>query len=285
MISTLIPDIYATIQRKDGWFTDELAESFSKDVAARLQVQLGEKKEPRLRLSQMGPRCPCALWYSIHHPELAEPLPPWAEIKYSYGHILEAFLIMLARASGHQVEGEQDELTVDGVTGHRDCIIDGNIVDVKSSSSMGFIKFKDGSIRNSDHFGYLDQLDGYLTGSLDDPRVTNKSSAFLFAVDKQLGHLALHEHTLREQHIRERIRDSKEIVGKGKPPDCTCGLVPDGKSGNLKLDTKASYSAWKHCCFPNLRTFLYASGPVYLARVVRKPDVIEIDKFGKVVYN
>lgn len=285
MISTLIPDIYATIQKKDGWFTDELADSFSRDVAARLQTQLGEKKEPRLRLSQMGPRCPCALWYSIHHPELAEPLPPWAEIKYSYGHILEAFLIMLARASGHQVEGEQDELCVDGVTGHRDCIIDGNIVDVKSSSSMGFIKFKDGSIRNSDHFGYLDQLDGYLTGSLDDSRVTNKSSAFLFAVDKQLGHLALHEHPLREDSIRTRIRDSKAIVAEASPPPCTCGTVPEGKSGNIRLDTKASYSAYKYCCKPNLRTFLYASGPIYLTKVVRKPDVIEIDKFGKVVYN
>src|SRR3972149_5572040 len=153
-IHTLIEDIYATITRKDGWFDDQLSRDFSQNVGDRLQEQLSEKKEaPKLRLSQMGPRCPKALWHSIHTPELAEPLPAWAEIKYAYGHIIEALAIVLAKAAGHRVEGEQDELVVNGIRGHRDCVIDGWVVDVKSTSSFGFDKFKDGSLKESDSFG------------------------------------------------------------------------------------------------------------------------------------
>lgn len=244
-----------------------------------------QERMPTLRLSQMGPRCPRALWHSIHTPELAEPLPASAKIKYAYGHILEALAIALAKAAGHEVTGEQDELIVDGIKGHRDCVIDGCVVDVKSSSTRGFQKFKDGSISQDDSFGYLDQLDGYLVGSAHDPLVTVKDKGYLLVIDKTLGHMCLHEHELREVSIRNRIRESKEIVAKNEPPTCRCGTVADGKSGNIRLDTRASYSAQKWSCHPNLRCFLYASGPVYLTKVVRKPDVVEIDRFGKVVYN
>jgi len=235
----------------------------------------------------MGPRCPKALWHSIHTPHLAQPLPPWAQIKYGYGHIIEALVITLAKAAGHEVTGEQDAIVFDGVEGHRDCVIDGNLVDVKSASSFGFKKFKDKSIATDDPFGYLDQLDGYLGGSLDDDVVRNKQSAFLLAVDKTLGHLALYEHHLRLQNIRDRVRTYKEIVGRDHAPACTCGTQAEGKSGNITLDTKASYSDFKHICFPGLRTFLYASGPVDFVKVVKHPlpHIVEVDKNGKIVYN
>ena len=283
-IQTLIQDIYTTIQRKDGWFNDELARDFSSNVGARLQDQLGEKQgPPTLRLSQMGPRCPKALWHSIHRPELAEALPPQAEIKYSYGHIIEALVIVLAEAAGHRVEGKQDVITLDGVSGHRDCVIDGCTVDIKSSSSLGMVKFKTGSIAQDDPFGYLDQLDGYVVGSYADPLVLVKDKGYLLAVDKTLGHMVLYEHRIREERIRSRIREHKRIVSLATPPACTCGTVEHGKSGNIKLDTKASYSLYKHVCFPNLRTFLYSDGPVYLTKVERLPDVPEITRSGIVL--
>jgi hypothetical protein len=285
-ISTLIPDIQRLIVRKDGWFNEELAQSLSRDISLSLQSQLGERKAgATLRLSQMGPKCPCALWHSIHHPELAEALPPWAEIKFSFGHIIEALAIALAKAAGHEVTGEQDVLTVDGVVGHRDCVIDGCVVDVKSAASRSFQKFKDGTLEKDDLFGYLDQLDGYLVGSADDPLVRTKDKGYLLAVDKQLGHMCLYEHSLREENIRDRIRDYKEIVRLPQAPRCTCGTVADGKSGNIKLDIRAAYNSYKYSCNPRIRTFLYASGPVYLTKVVRKPDVPEIDKHGKTVYH
>jgi hypothetical protein len=224
----------------------------------------------------MGPRCPRALWCSIHTPGEAESLPPWAEFKFAYGAIIEGLAISLAKAAGHDVRGEQDRVYVDGIAGHRDCVIDGCIVDVKSASSRAFQKFKDGSLRLDDSFGYLDQLDGYMVGSLEDPIVTIKDRGYLLAIDKTLGHMVLYEHTLREDSIRQRIKDYKLIVGRSEAPPCECGTVPDGKSGNIKLDVKASYSAFKHCCFPNLRTFLYSDGPRYLTKVVRLPEVTEL---------
>ena len=287
-ITNLVSDIYDVVGHKDGWFNETLATDFSRELGLKLVETSKPRTEvPRLRLSQMGPQCPRALWHSIHTPELAEPFPPWALVKFTYGHILEALVISMAKSAGHEVLGEQDELNLDGVLGHRDCVLDGNVVDVKSCSSRQFQKYKDGSISlpGNDSFGYLDQLDGYVVASLDDPLVRNKSSGFILAIDKTLGHICLHEHRIREEHIRDRVKSYKEIIGRISPPECTCATVVEGKSGNRKLDTKASYGSFKHCCFPNLRTFIYASGPIYLTKVVRKPDVIEVDKHGKIVYN
>ena len=48
---------------------------------------------------------------------------------YAFGHMIEGLAIGLAKASGHEVLGEQDEIYVDGIRGpHRDCVIDGCVV-------------------------------------------------------------------------------------------------------------------------------------------------------------
>jgi hypothetical protein len=274
-IYQLIPDIYSLVGGTDG-ITSVLASDIGTNIANAVQRSLGEQERRGLRLSGLGPSCPKALWHRVNTPELAEPIPPYAKIKYTYGHIIEHLVIGLAKAAGHEVTGEQDEITVDGVVGHRDCVIDGCIVDVKSASSRGFLKFRDKTISQDDPFGYLDQIDAYLFAGMDDPSVRIKDKAYLLAVDKTLGHMCLYQHTLRPQHILNRVKQCKEIVALSHPPSCTCGLTPDGKSGNLKLDVKASYSPFKHICFPKLRTFLYANGPVYLAKVAREPEVTEI---------
>jgi hypothetical protein len=273
-IHTLIPDIYELLGSKNGITT--LPPDLGSNVHDAVEKSFGVHDSRGLRLSGLGPKCPRALWYSIHHPELAEPIPPHARIKFAYGHVIEHLVIALAKAAGHEVTGEQDEIIVDGILGHRDCVIDGCVVDVKSAASRSFLKFRDKTLAEDDPFGYLDQIDGYVLGSVDDPLVRVKDRGYLLAVEKQLGHLALYEHRCRNDHIKERIRLYKEIVGRPQAPACNCGTVADGKSGNIKLDTRASYSSFKHCCFPNLRTFLYSSGPVYLTKVARVPDVLEL---------
>lgn len=279
-IYTLTSDVQALLQTK-GWFTDALAQEFAHSLAKRLQIQFSEERIPRLRLSAMGPRCPKALWSSIHTPELAEALPPWVENKYAFGHMIEAWAITLAKAAGHEVTGEQDELRLCGIVGHRDCVIDGCIVDVKSTSSRSFSKFKDRSLATNDLFGYLDQLDGYVVASAMDPLVRVKDRGYLWAIDKQLGHMVLYEHEVRPDSIRERIETYKRVVENSEAPKCTCKTIPQGASGNIQLDVKASYSPWKYCCFPHLRTFAYANGPVYLTKVVRLPDVREITRYQR----
>lgn len=233
----------------------------------------------------MGSRCPKALWHSIHTPDLAEPFPAWVQAKFCFGHILEAFGIALCKAAGHTVVGEQDELWVDGVAGHRDAVVDGCVVDFKSCSQRSFEKFKNKSLATDDPFGYLDQMDGYLVGSLKDPLVTVKDRGYLFAIDKTLGHMCLYEHSLRKDHILSRISEYRDVVRRDVPPRCTCEEIPEGKSGNIRLGVRASYSSFKWCCKPSLRCFLYASGPVFLTHVERKPDVREIDKDGNTIYH
>lgn len=279
-IYELIPDIQAYLK------TDP---DFLQDVG-RLLIEHPRKvkKDPHLRLSKMGPKCPRALWYSIHHPELDEPLPPWATFKFSFGHMIEAAATVLAKASGYTVTGEQDAVCVDGISGHRDCIINGRLLDVKSCSSIAFSKYRSGSLSQSDDFGYLDQLDGYLLGSVDDPLLLVKDVGYLLMIDKVLGHMYLHEHHLRESSIRARIASHKRIVACTSPPDCECGTLPDGESGNIKLDLRASYSPQKYSCFPNLRTFIFAGGkPRFFTTVKRRPaaHIPEVDKHGNFIYS
>lgn len=289
-IHTLIPDIYDAIQTER--VTEQLALGH---FGTELNRRLTERAEPRdkvssLRLSQMGECCEKQLWYSVHQPGSHEPLPAYTRIKFWYGDILESLAIELAKSAGHEVTGEQDAVTVDGVTGHRDCVVDGCIVDVKSANSLSFQKIKSGQVADDPFLrSYLDQLDGYLVGSLDDPLVRVKDTAYLLAIDKTLGHLTLYQHKLRERHIRERIKSYKEIVAKPTPPSCTCGTVVED-NGNIRLDTKASYNGYKYSCNPGLRTFIYAKGPMYFTKVVKTPmykgvPLTEVDKNGKIVYN
>lgn len=283
-IHTLIRDVQHELTRHDRTLADHLSENIVGEVRPRIHAAFTDRQVGgALRLSAMGEKCPRQLWASVHAPSFQEPLPPHARLKYTYGHLIEALLIALAKAAGHEVTGEGDELYVDGVKGHRDCVIDGCLVDVKSTSSLGYQKFRDKSISTNDPFGYLDQLDGYLVGSQYDDLVRVKDRAYLWACDKTLGHMCLYEHRLRENSIRERIKLYREITGRNEPPACTCKTVADGKSGNIKLGTVASYNPYKHFCFPNLRTFLYASGPVYLTKVVRVPDVPEVNREGVVI--
>jgi hypothetical protein len=267
-ILTLIPDIYSHIGGPNG--ITNLPSDLGNSIQSAVAGSLGPQPRRGLRLSRLGPQCPCALWYSVHHPELGEELPPQARIKFVYGHIIEHLIIGLAKAAGHEVTGEQDELILDGISGHRDCIIDGCIVDVKSAASRSFLKFRDKTLAEDDPFGYLDQLDGYAVASLDDPLVRVKDKAYLLAVDKTLGHLALYEHVIRERAIKERIRRYKRIIELDAPPTCECGFDVED-NGNIILDVPASYNSYKLCCDPKVRTILYSSGPKFFKRIVKYP--------------
>lgn len=283
-IHTLRDDIYS-LTKENNWRSK---------VAPYFKVLLeGSTREvPSLRLSQMGPRCPRALWYSINRSDLEEPVQPWVQIKFCYGNIVEALVLACAKAAGHKVTGEQDALNVDGVVGHRDCVIDGCVVDVKSSSSKGMDKFRLQTLPANDAFGYLPQLESYMVGSYEDPLVRVKDKGYILAVNREMGHMELYEHVFpKDEHerIHRRIEECKAIVGASEPPTCTCGTEL-ASFGNTKLGLTASYSNYKHSCFPGLRTFIYSKGPIFLSKVVKIPThlglpLTEIDRHGKIVYN
>src|SRR6266436_14413 len=105
-IQTLIPDIYHLVQHKKGWFDDITSNALRNSIANKLSDHFNAPRyspgRATLRMSALGPKCPRALWYSINHPELAEPLPAWAEVKYAYGYVLEGLALTFARAAGHE---------------------------------------------------------------------------------------------------------------------------------------------------------------------------------------
>lgn len=250
----------------------KLQEEFQSDVGCTIQRQFSEEKQPTLRLSRMGNTCHKALWHSIHTPELAEPIQPWAQAKFSFGHFWEAYAIMLTKAAGHEVSHEQHECELLGVKGHIDAVVDGCLVDYKSCSPRQFQKYKNNQLEGDDPFGYLEQLDGYAVACREEDFLSVKDRGYIIAVNRDLGHMHVYEHRIREASIRQRIEEYKSLVARSNPPVCTCEVTSDGATGNIKLGTRASYSAYKWTCFPNLRCYINKRGqPVYYAKVVTKP--------------
>ena len=220
----------------------------------------------------MGTTCHKALWHSVHTPELAEPIQPWAQAKFSFGHFWEAYAIMLTKAAGHEVSHEQHECELLGVKGHIDAVVDGCLVDYKSCSPRQFQKYKNNQLEGDDPFGYLEQLDGYAVACGKEDFLSVKDRGYIIAVNRDLGHMHVYEHRIRESSIRQRVEEYKSLVARSNPPVCTCEVTSDGVTGNIKLGARASYSAYKWTCFPNLRCYINKRGqPVYYSKVVTKP--------------
>jgi hypothetical protein len=277
---TLVSDIYNTISTGEGW-DDDIAQWVLSNLALSFQRQFSGSRgteRGRLRLSQLGTPCERQLYYSTNIPDNGSALAAHTKFKFVYGDVIESLLLGLAKASGHTVVGCQDRLEVSGVVGHRDCVIDGMLVDVKSASTFSVDKFRNGGLRANDPFGYLSQLSSYLWASQSDSLVTNKKEAGFLVADKTLGHIIFEVYDLTEEMSKkeEEIARKKKIVSDPLPPPKGFDEVPMGKSGNMKLDTNCSYCNFNRICWPGVRVFAYSSGPVYLTKIEKEPDVFEI---------
>lgn len=278
-IDTLINDMENVILGLGGWdeaVTKYLAESISQVAENRFS----KPQEPRgyLSLSALGDPCNRSLWYKVNMADKGEPLSAESLGTFFYGDLLEAFIIAVVKASGHKVEGEQDRLDVHGIKGHRDVIIDGMTVDIKSASSYGFEKFAKGNLREDDPFGYISQLSSYVYAGKDDPKVTIKNSGAFLAVRKDRFKLALDVYDFTEElKGKEGEIEAKKALVSGDIPDDRIPPVSQSKtSPNTKLDTKCGYCQFRKLCWPEARKFIYSSGPVYLVDVVKEPNVPEV---------
>src|SRR6056297_2493491 len=281
-INTLVQDIENELSNRGGWdqaITDyflELMEDFAK---TRMATPEEKERGPTLRLSQMGTPCKRKLWYSINKPEEGEELQPNTLLKFKYGDIIEALVLSLAKATGHKVEGEQDVLYVEGIKGHRDAVIDGVTVDVKSASTYAFKKFASGGLRDDDPFGYISQLSSYVLSGRDHEVESHPSVGAFLVIDKQNGTICLDMYDLGPEIDGkiEEFKYIKEMVQQPEPPERTFSDEPDGKSGNRKLCIQCSYCDYKSSCWPKLRTFLYSGKPRFLTEVHREPKVPELN--------
>jgi len=150
------------------------------------------------------------------------------------------------------------------------------VVDVKSASTFSFKKFQEGTLAENDSFGYVDQLQSYLYAGQTDDQVTDKNRAGFLVVDKTLGHICLDLHERKNVPYNKIYAHKKAMVASSSLPERGFQPIPEGASGNEKLGVQCSYCDYRNKCYPNLRTFLYSSGPTYLAKVAREPKVMEI---------
>lgn len=279
----VVQDIYALMESKDADPSVDVEaeiEKFGEGVKALMRAEFGRNKREdnrRLRLSNIG-RTDKYLWNHFNGTE-GEKIQPHTYVKFMYGHLIEEMLLFLTRMAGHSVTDEQKVCKVEGIVGHMDCKIDGVVTDVKSASSFGFKKFKDGTLAYDDPFGYIDQIKAYAHSE-------GQTEFGWLTMDKANGHLTYLKYDLNDIEapvyetlkgdIVDRVKHVKNLVEQSEPVKWCYQPVPDGKSGNLKLSIGCSYCQFKDHCYPNLRVFAYSYGPKYLVDVVKEPKVQEV---------
>lgn len=282
-LNNLIEDIYNLFSedsdpRRSDASLEKAAKKAGRNIAHILVSSLQERREKRpatLRLSNIG-RPKRQLWYQLKETKGESTLKAYDYIKFLYGHILEEMVLFLVYAAGHRVSEQQQRVTIGGVNGHKDCKIDDVTVDVKSASSYAFKKFKEGTLADDDPFGYISQLSAYAKAN------EEKTAAFL-AIDKQSGELALLPlHQMEFDDVETTIKNIKQSLENSEPPDRCYDDVPFGKSGNRQLAIGCRYCDYKSTCWSDanngkgLRTFNYASGPVYFTQITSVPNVEEL---------
>lgn len=277
-IDTLVKDIEHTLLNGSQELTEELCIKYGTLFTELLKSRVGprEARTGTLRMSNVGKPCERQTWYSINDSEGGESLPPEAHMKFLFGDCIELLMLFLAEASGHEVTGAQDEQEIEGIKGHRDAVIDGVVVDVKSASTFSFKKFTTGTLSENDAFGYQDQLQSYLYAGQTDDKVTDKSRGAFLVVDKTLGHICLDIHPYEGKPFDKIYRHKKKVMDDPSPPERGFEPEPDGASGNMKLGTNCSYCSYKKTCWPGLKTYLYSTGPRFLTVVKKEPNVPEI---------
>ena len=283
-IDTLVADIYSLFESSVPDMSDDEVDNIIDKFGDALKVHLKrfiyeeERRRDTLRLSAIG-KPERQQWYSASpHSKVKEniELQGKDKIKFLYGYILEELLLTLSSLAGHEVKDEQKEVSIEGVLGHQDAVIDNVLVDCKSSSGRGFDKFKNNYVSSDDPFGYIAQISSYAEAN-------GLTEAAFLAINNQTGEICLSKvHSMEMINATDRVKYIKDMVNQSNPPAKCYSDVPDGKSGNRKLDVGCIYCDYKRDCWKDsnggqgLRVFDYATNPRYLTQVSKMPNVEEI---------
>jgi len=293
-IETLSKDIYTILdQRVQHAPNSELAAAYAMRIGGELAKSTLPRNRPREKgkmwASDLGKTCLRQAWYNFNAPQYGEPLNGQTKFKFLYGNLIEEAVLYLAEEAGHTVTHPQYrvEHTVNSdwkISGKIDGCIDGTLMDVKSTSSFGFKRYKDGINATNDSFGYRFQL-GYYKGFNDITPAPKDTVGFVW-IDKQNGHIkytpcsvpSRSVITAKAAQIITAIDKTEDDVLRGYTTE------PYGKSGNMKLRVGCSYCPYKERCYKDsnhgkgLRTFLYNQGPISFAEVAREPKTQEITR-------
>ena len=281
-LDTLVPDIYKHLEGLSDGTPLPLTEEEIDKTLVGMREALVSWATPRerdtnftVRMSNVG-KPSRQLWYEKRDPQGRGGIDGATQIKFLYGHLLEEVVLMLVRMAGHEVTDEQKEVVVDGIVGHMDCKINGEVVDVKTASRFAFNKFREGRLAQDDPFGYMGQLAGY-------EKAEGTDQGGFLVLNKESGELCMYvPDDLDKPNITTTINKLVPALKLDTPPDLCYDLIADGKKGNIKLPKGCSWCKYKYQCHQDandgdgLRTFRYSNGLTYLTTVVVEPKVEEL---------
>lgn len=258
-IDTLVADIYNLVNTGKKKPDQEALFALGSTVmdAVKRQLWMATSDMPgRLRMSNIGKPCSRSLWYDVNGDDKVESLSPETRLKFMIGDIVEALVVYLAKEAGHSVTDQQAEIEMEGIKGHIDCVIDDELVDIKSASSFAMKKFKNGTLPDDDPFGYISQISGY-------GNALGKKRGTFLAFDKSSGELATYTHSQLE-NTELKIKEVKTAVALPEPPDRCFETVKDRQTSRQKLGVNCSYCSHKHTCWAGELDLKFRSGrPVF----------------------
>jgi len=253
-IQTLIPDIYDTLQSKS--YSGDL-KSIAKQAGHEVEEAINNAFTPyeqktNLRMSGIG-RCERVQWYGVKG-YTQEEIGGSVYLTFLQGHVLEAVIVALIKLAGHEVEGQQEKHTVEGVNGSQDCNIDGELVDIKTASAWSWDnKFTPTGIAD-DGFGYVKQLSAY-------GKNANRKHGYFLALNKNKSTLKLCKQEL-EQDIDTFIVDLKDKMKSDTPPMRIAKATTLTKQGEEKLCMTCSFCGFKEHCYGSLIARPIPSGKI-----------------------
>ena len=275
-LENLVSDIYSVLSPLTEGEALDISDKDIDDFGEAIKDVVRHWATPKardsntLRMSNIG-KPSRQLWYDLKYKrEESSFEDSHLPIKFLYGHLLEEVLLFLVKMSGHKIEDEQKEVEVKGVKGHIDCKIDGEVIDIKTASGFAFNKFRNGTLREDDPFGYMAQLAGY-------EEAEGTTNGGFLVINKESGELTLYQpEELDKPYAPKIIEDIKESLNNNEPPEVCYEPIPEGKSGNMKLPKNCVYCNHKFRCYPDLRVFKYSKGLVYFTEIVNEPKVEEV---------
>lgn len=281
-LNTIVPDIYGLLENLSNGEPLPITEEALDATMASMKKAILHWATPRprdtdftVRMSNVG-KPSRQMWFEKRDPKGRGSVDGATQIKFLYGHILEEIVLMLVRMAEHNVTDEQKEVTVNGIVGHMDCKINGQVVDVKSASKFAFNKFVKGTLADDDPFGYLGQLAGY-------EKAEGTDGGGFLVINKESGELCMYvPDDLDKPNIDTKIHTLLNELKLDTPPELCYTPTPDGKKGNMQLPKGCTWCKYKYECHKDandgagLRTFKYSTGYKYLTHVEAEPKVDEI---------
>ena len=281
-LNTIVPDIYGLLENLSNGEPLPITEEALDETMASMKEAILHWATPRprdtgftVRMSNVG-KPSRQMWFEKRDPNGRGSVDGATQIKFLYGHVLEEIVLMLVRMAQHNVTDEQKEVTVNGIVGHMDCKINGQVVDVKSASKFAFNKFVKGTLADDDPFGYLGQLAGY-------EKAEGTDKGGFLVINKESGELCMYvPDDLDKPNIDTKINTLLDELKLDTPPELCYTPTPDGKKGNMQLPKGCTWCKYKYECHKDandgagLRTFKYSTGYKYLTHVEAEPKVDEI---------